>query len=263
MNIVKGVADLIRRTSSGQSTESGSGSQLERLSPPTPRICFSDVGDEAILSTLWGRYENAFNKAEKRKLFYIFLKQFLIIYKSWEPIQPGQFAEVALSAAAAADHIHVNDIVVGCSTGHPAEIILTLIEEITHITALVTELGHGWEANRVVLGKVGGVGALVNEMEFIQVQFHKAESDKIIGSDNPYPIDPNFQLLTELVHVNTSMVHSTTDQVGTSTSLTITSEGLPVLDALTIVTRSMHNCRVFGYYGGIQKLTALMKATQA
>ena len=40
MNIVKGVADLIRRTSSGQSTESGSGSQLERLSPPTPRICF-------------------------------------------------------------------------------------------------------------------------------------------------------------------------------------------------------------------------------
>ena len=78
-------------------------------------------------------------QAEKRKLFYIFLKQFLIIYKSWEPIQPGQFTEVALYAAAAADHIDVNDIVVGCSTGHPAEIILTLIEEITHLTALVTE----------------------------------------------------------------------------------------------------------------------------
>lgn len=42
-------------------------------------------------------------------------------------------------------------------------------------------------------------------------------------------------------------------------SSTITSEGLPVLDALTVITRSMHNCRVFGYYGGIQKLTALMK----
>lgn len=32
-----------------------------------------------------------------------------------------------------------------------------------------------------------------------------------------------------------------------------------MLDALTIVTRSIHNCRVFGYYGGIQKLAALMK----
>ena len=46
---------------------------------------------------------------------------------------------------------------------------------------------------------------------------------------------------------------------GASTSFTITSEGFPVLDALKIVTHSMHNCRVFGYYGGIQKLTTLMK----
>lgn len=52
---------------------------------------------------------------------------------------------------------------------------------------------------------------------------------------------------------------STTERLGNLTSLTLTSEGLPILDALTIVTRSMHNCKVFGYYGGIQKLTALMK----
>ncbi|KAL6995198.1 hypothetical protein U1Q18_005333, partial [Sarracenia purpurea var. burkii] len=199
MNIVKGVADLIRRTSSGQGTESASGSQLERFSLPTPRICFSDDGDEAILSTLWGRYENAFDKAEQRKLFYVFLKQFLIIYKNWEPEYPGQFAEVAMSAASPAEYTHGDDIVVGCSGGHPAEIILTLIEEVTRITSLVTEL-------------------------------------------------------------NTGIVQSTTDRVGTSWSLTISSEGLPVLDALSIITRSMHNCRVFGYYGGIQKLTALMKA---
>lgn len=31
------------------------------------------------------------------------------------------------------------------------------------------------------------------------------------------------------------------------------------MDALTVITRSLHNCRVLGYYGGIQKLTALMK----
>ena len=42
---------------------------------------------------------------------------------------------------------------------------------------------------------------------------------------------------------------------------TITYEGLPVLDALAVITRSMHNCRVFGFYGGVQKLTALLKGT--
>ncbi|KAH7849592.1 hypothetical protein Vadar_020109 [Vaccinium darrowii] len=195
MNIVKGVADLIRRTSSGGS-ESGSGSALERFSPPTPMIRFSDIGDEAILSALWGRYESAFDKAEKRKLFYIFLKQFLVIYKNWEPVYPGQLAEVAFSAASAVEYTHADDIVVGCSTGHPAEIILAFIQEVVHVTALITELNN--------------------------------------------------------------TVQSTSEQIGTSTSLT--SEGLPVLEALTIVTLSIHNCRVFGYYGGIQKLAALMKA---
>lgn len=78
-------------------------------------------------------------QAEKRKLFYIFLKQFLVIYKSWEPVYPGEFAEVPLSAASAAEYTHSSDIVIGCSTGHPAEIILTLIEEVAHVTALITE----------------------------------------------------------------------------------------------------------------------------
>ncbi|GMP45710.1 hypothetical protein CsSME_00014141 [Camellia sinensis var. sinensis] len=43
MNIVKGVADLIRRTSTGHSAESGSGSSTERFSPPTPKIRFSVI----------------------------------------------------------------------------------------------------------------------------------------------------------------------------------------------------------------------------
>lgn len=55
------------------------------------------------------------------------------------------------------------------------------------------------------------------------------------------------------------MVPSKTDLSETSTSLALPSEGLQVLDVLTVITRSMHNCKVFGYYGGIQKLTALMK----
>jgi hypothetical protein len=40
MNIVKGVADLIRRTSGGQTGEPASESQPQRFSPPGPKICF-------------------------------------------------------------------------------------------------------------------------------------------------------------------------------------------------------------------------------
>lgn len=40
MNIVKGVADLIRRTSSGQTGEPNSGPQVEKFSAPSPKIQF-------------------------------------------------------------------------------------------------------------------------------------------------------------------------------------------------------------------------------
>nr|POF26456.1 beach domain-containing protein b [Quercus suber] len=200
MNIVKGVADLIRRTSSGQAAEpAASGSQPQRFSPPGPKIQFSEVGNEAVLNTLWERYEKAIDKVEKKRSFHVFLKQFLVVYKNWEPVNYGQLSEDASTTIQPEEFMsYSNDVVFGCSAGHPAEIISVLTEEITTLTSLVNEL-------------------------------------------------------------NTSMMRSTTGSSGASTSFSITSEGLPILDALTIVTRSLHNCRVFGYYGGIQKLTALMK----
>ena len=57
--------------------------------------------------------------------------------------------------------------------------------------------------------------------------------------------------------VNTGVGRTSTDLP--AVSICFASEGSLVLDALKIITRSLHNCRVFGYYGGIQKLTALMK----
>jgi hypothetical protein len=198
MNIVKGVADLIRRTSSGQTGEPSSEPQPQRFSPPGPKIWFSEVGNEAVLNTLWERHEKAADKVEKRRLFHVFLKQFLVVYKNWEPVNYGQLSEDASTTIQPEEFMSYSNVVVGCSAGHPAEIISILTEEIITLTSLVTEL-------------------------------------------------------------NTSMMRSTTGSSGASTSFCITSEGLPVLEALTIVTRSLHNCRVFGYYGGIQKLTALMK----
>ncbi|KAK9930220.1 hypothetical protein M0R45_027267 [Rubus argutus] len=183
MNIVKGVADLIRRTSSVQDVDSLSGSQSQ-----------SEGGDEAVLNILWARYQKAADKVEKRRLLHVFLKQFLVVYKNWEPVNSGQIPEAASTTIQPAEF---DDVVIGCFAGHPAEVILVLTEEITQLTAMVVEL-------------------------------------------------------------NSSTVRSA-DFCGHSTILNIISEGIPLLDALLIVTRSLHNCRVLGYYGGIPKLTALMK----
>lgn len=61
--------------------------------------------------------------------------------------------------------------------------------------------------------------------------------------------------------VNINLGHSSTDLSGAAAKLFITSEGFLILDALKIIAHSLYNCRVFGYYGGIRKLTALMKGT--
>ncbi|XP_065880379.1 BEACH domain-containing protein B isoform X2 [Euphorbia lathyris] len=199
MNIVKGVADLIRRTSSGQTGGTASGSSPERFPPPAPKICFSEVGDESVLHALWKKYEIATDKDEKKKVFHVFLKQFLMVYKNWVPDNTGKLSDSPSGTLPTLEFpLPFNDIVIGCSAGHPAEVILTLTEEITRLTTLVTDL-------------------------------------------------------------NVTMVPSKPDLPDASTNLHIPLEGLQALDALTMVTRSIHNCRVFGYYGGLQKLTALMK----
>ncbi|KAI3726569.1 hypothetical protein L1987_66367 [Smallanthus sonchifolius] len=189
MNIVKGVAGLIRRTS-GYGGEYGIGSLSHRFPVPAPKIKFSDIGDEAILEALWQRYQNASDKVERQKAFQIFLKQFLVIYKNWEPFDSDRSSEGAFSADSSWEGSqNPDEVIIGCSAAHPAEIIVVLVEEVTHITSMVTEY-------------ISGI----------------------------------------------------------SSSLAITSEGFAVLNALIIMSRSMHNCKVLGYYGGIQKLTALMKA---
>ncbi|CAL0327334.1 unnamed protein product [Lupinus luteus] len=195
MNIVKGVADLIRRTSSVHTGDS-SGLQAQKFSPPGPKIRFSDVGDEAIVNTLWERYDKVDDKVEKKRLLHVLIKQFVVHYKDWEPVNSG----ILLESTSAENFPSDEDVVVGCSAGHPVEVIRVLIEEITQLSSLVTEL-------------------------------------------------------------NTSMMQSPTDLSGAATQLFITSEGFVILDALKIISRSLYNCRVFGYYGGIQKLTALMKGS--
>lgn len=134
MNIVKGVADLIRRTSSGHSGES-SGFHAQKFSPPGPKIRFSDAGDEAIVNTLWERYQKNDDKVEKKRLLHVFIKQFVVVYKDWEPINSG----ILLESASVEKFSSADDVVVGCSAGHPVEVIRVLVDEVTQLSSLVTE----------------------------------------------------------------------------------------------------------------------------
>lgn len=191
MNIVKGVAELIRRSSGSQAGEGGHyWGHADKHSAPSVKFRFSDTGEEAVLSTLWQRYQNAIDKMEKRKLLHAFLLHFIQTYKNWEP---------AIVDQSRTDQISSEDTVVGCSYGHPSDVTLIIIQEIARITTLVTELNNN--------------GAQLNP-----------------------------------------------DLSEASMSLNFSTEALDVLNCMTIITRSMHNCKVFSYYGGVQKVTALLKA---
>lgn len=203
MNIVKGVADLLRKSTPSSPAAAGGGSggggaggggggspSADKLAAaPSPRVCFSDSGEEGVLNALWQKYENAIDKAEKKKSLQIFFQHFIQAFKHWEPIPIEQsFYRESVS----------DDTVLGCSGGHPSEVILILVQEISQLTSFVAE--------------------------------------------------------------RSSCPESPGDLSEQSTDLGLSTEVLTVLECFTIVTRSVHNCRVFSYYGGVLKVTALLKA---
>ena len=69
-------------------------------------------------------------------MFYVFLRQFIVAYKNWKPINSGWLSEDALPSV---ENLSTSDYTVGCSSGHPAEIILKLSEEVKQLTSLIVE----------------------------------------------------------------------------------------------------------------------------
>lgn len=64
----------------------------------------------------------------------------MTVFKNWEPVNGGQLPEAASTTVQPAEYTaSVNDIVIGCSAGHPTEIILALTEEIVQLTTSVSE----------------------------------------------------------------------------------------------------------------------------
>jgi len=72
---------------------------------------------------------------EKKRLLHVFIKQFVIGYKDWEPVNSG----ILLESASVESLSTADDVVVGCSAGHPVEVIRVLTEEVTQLTSLVTD----------------------------------------------------------------------------------------------------------------------------
>ncbi|KAL6603651.1 hypothetical protein ACP70R_044012 [Stipagrostis hirtigluma subsp. patula] len=202
MNIVWGVADLLRKSPTPAASDPASAPASSSDGgafpgggfddAPTTRVVFSDATEEGALNTLWKKYEGALDKVEKEKSLQIFVLQFVQTFRDWGPQHIEQFVDKELGS---------NETVVGCYCGHPSDVILILIQEISLITSTI------------------------------------AEND---GS----PESPSN--------------HS--EQVK---NLDLSTERLQVLECLTIMTRSLHNCRVFSYYGGVQKVTSLLKAAVA
>ncbi|XP_062179129.1 BEACH domain-containing protein B-like [Phragmites australis] len=204
MNIVRGVADLLRKSpppaasdpASAPASSSGGGRSFlaaDLDDAPTPRVVFSDVMEEGVLNTLWKKYENALDKVEKEKSLQFFVLQFVQTFRDWGPQPTEELVDQEFGS---------DGTVVGCSCGHPSEVILILIQEISLITSTITESGSSPESP----------------------SSHHSEQLKNLG---------------------------------------LSTERLQVLECLTILTRSLHNCRVFSYYGGVQRVTSLLKAAVA
>lgn len=199
MNIVKGVAGLLRKTSIAQAGENRVGSQVEGFStPPWPEFEFGRNGNEAILESEWERYETTLEKEEKEKALEAFLSHFLQVFQDWRPDEWQNELSLKDAVVTAPSYSqgtsYGGDTIRGCFAGHPTRVILALILETKSIVDFLTEL--------------------------------QSIPDSIDPSPNPAKIE----------------------------------RGLKILDTLRILTRSIHNQRVFSYYGGLQTLVALMKA---
>jgi hypothetical protein len=55
---------------------------------------------------------------------------FIQLYNNWEPTNHGVFTEKETGTV---------DSIAGCSFGHPSEVMLILVQELTRITSLVSD----------------------------------------------------------------------------------------------------------------------------
>lgn len=103
---------------------------------------------------------------EKRKLFHVFLKQFVDVHNKWEPIITGELTDrTSPNVSDVENSLLSGDSSVGCFSGHPTEFIITLIDEITQMTSIVTKcklMIFCYSSFSFFLKKVGAFGVIIN-----------------------------------------------------------------------------------------------------
>jgi hypothetical protein len=72
---------------------------------------------------------------EKKRLLHVFIKQFVVAFNDWEPVNSG----ILLESTSVENFSSADDVVIGCSAGHPVEVIRVLVDEVTQLSSLVTE----------------------------------------------------------------------------------------------------------------------------
>eukprot|EP00897_Mesotaenium_endlicherianum_P007795 jgi/Mesen1/7043/ME000369S06370 len=190
MNILRGVSGLLRKgfSFSDEGEAAGVSKSASGGVPSWPEVQFSESEEEEQLAALWEKYRAAFGQDAKHALN-TFLTCFIHAFEGWKPAERGQNAwagsinppEEPLQALGAA--------LVGCSVGHPTEIIACLVQELKATVRVMQE---------------------------------EAQAPEVSNT---------FRMEVEL----------------------------NLLHALTIVTRSAHNRRIFRFFHGFEALMLFMK----
>eukprot|EP00250_Pteridium_aquilinum_P031649 c43996_g1_i1 orf=261-1403(+) len=139
MNIVRGVAGLLRRSSTTSSAESLPEEQRQLPSEENSRLEIefnSDIDDELVLGSLWERYRELLQKSEARaeaeQALSDFLKYFLKSYETWVPED--------LLRGGDQSFVKEKCIILGCKSGHPTRVIIGLTVELKGVTRAINKL---------------------------------------------------------------------------------------------------------------------------
>ncbi|KAG6523846.1 hypothetical protein ZIOFF_013733 [Zingiber officinale] len=259
MNIVKGVADLIRRSSGNPTSEGGSTVHGDKYGAPYPRICFGFQKRLMRLPRVSLCVGSLFLAASP--CYVILFAQAVHIF----------FLESDTFKSSLPRSI---DIFLD-SSFETSIVLLDAGEE-----ALLNTL---WQKYTNELDKVEKKKLLqAFLLQFIQTYenwdpVHSGQTsaelvtepeDIIIGCSAGHPSEVVLILIQEIVCITSLLAESKNSAGGQGNddpseplgSSDFTADALCALNCLTILTRSTHNCNVFSYYGGVQKITALFKA---
>lgn len=256
MNLVRGVAGFLRRSSLSQEGNTSQVQHREASAVPVSRIevQFSDVGDEKVLHALWQGYKESLGKDESEKALEIFLVYFLRVYEGWMPGDLGNeymlgspSLDVVSSSQGSVEHVFSSTnpankesrTVVGCTFGHPTSVVVGLAQELKGVISSLMELHLIGDSSEVSLSPsvMEGGMRLLHVLAILARSKHNQQVFRFCGG---------LQILMSLMKAAVVQLKSVAGVITTedmpSSSVGMLSSFLQTLLAytITIVARSIH-----------------------